>query len=259
VLWELGTAGTHSVGTEGGRTVVLAYFAGEARLDDLREALSPWHAGVAPAEVPEVDWVARVRDGFRAFALGAFRIVPAWDAPAGAPVAGTHTLVVEPGVAFGTGSHESTRLCLRILEERSAGASLGAVADIGTGSGILAVAACRLGARRVVALEIDDEALPVAARHAALNAVPVHLVRGDGARPLRARAFDLLLANISAALLTSRAEELAGAVRGGGWVVLSGLLTDDVAEVRAAWEPLAREIDVRTEGAWAALLIRTRT
>ena len=259
VLWELGTAGTQWLGTEAGRAVHLAYFEDRDGLEaGLRRSLSAFHADVAPAEVPDVDWVARVREGFRAFTAGSFLVVPAWEATPGAADA-SRLLVVEPGVAFGTGSHESTRLCLRLLEERAAEGSLGWVADIGAGSGILAVAAARLGATRVVALDLDDEAVPVAVRHAALNDVPVHLVRGDGGRPLRRRAFDVVLANLTAPLLRERADELALLARAGGVVVLSGLLVEDVAEVRAAWAPHADGIGVITEGAWAALAVRVRT
>jgi ribosomal protein L11 methyltransferase len=203
-----------------------------------------------------VDWVARVRDGFRPFPVGSFRVVPAWDATSAGVADRPHfpVLVVEPGLAFGTGTHESTRLCLAALEDLVAVASLGDVLDVGAGSGILAVAAWRLGARLVVAVEIDGEALAVALRHAALNRAPILLLRGDGARAVRTAAFDLVLANITAALLIDRAPELVGALRAGGRLVLSGLLTEDVRAVRAAYADAGR-IDVRTDGDWAALVV----
>jgi ribosomal protein L11 methyltransferase len=203
-----------------------------------------------------VDWVARVREGFRPFAAGPFRIVPSWEAaaPAGA---GEHVIVVEPGLAFGTGTHESTRLCLAALDERARAGPLGHVLDVGTGSGILSVAAVRLGARRVTAVELDEEALPVARRHADINRAPIRLVRGDGARALRAAAFDVVIANISAPLLVERAEELAGTTRGRGALILSGFLVEDLPSVRAAYAAPG-DIDVRIEGEWAALVWRRR-
>lgn len=209
-----------------------------------------------PAVIPEVDWVARVREGFRPFAAGPFRIVPAWEAaaPAGG---GEHVIVVEPGLAFGTGTHESTRLCLAALDERARAGPLGPVLDVGTGSGILSVAAARLGAPRVIAIELDEEALPVARRHAELNQCRIHLVRADGARAARPAAFDVVLANISAPLLAERAEELAGATRGHGVLILSGFLVADLPAVRAAYTALG-EIDVRVEGEWAALVLHRR-
>jgi ribosomal protein L11 methyltransferase len=260
VLWDLGTSGTQSLPVEDGRAVVLAYFPDVpdvARL--LRAAVSALDAAVVPAEIATVDWVARVREGFRPFSAGGFRIVPAWEAtPIGTPTGGHDgpVLVVEPGLAFGTGSHESTRLCLTILSERAREAPLGDVLDVGAGSGILSAAAAVLGAARVVAVEVDPEALPVAARHAELNRAAIRLVQGDGARPVRPASFDLVLANISAALLVERAPELAAARRPGGCLVLSGFLREDVADVGAAYARRG-EVDVRVEGDWAALVIRS--
>lgn len=251
----MGTSGTQTLPSEGGRAVVLAYFADEPGLEGrLHEAVAGLDVEAAPAEIASVDWVARVREGFRAFSAGGFRIVPAWEP---APPRGhgeAPALVVEPGLAFGTGSHESTRLCLAALAERAAAGPLGDVLDVGAGSGILSVAAAVLGASRVIAVEIDDEALPVARRHAELNAVPVHFVRGDGPRATRPARFDVVLANISAPLLVQRAEELVGTTRAGGVLILSGFLVTDLPSLRAAY-PAAGDADVRTEGEWAALVL----
>jgi ribosomal protein L11 methyltransferase len=255
VLWELGTAGTQSLGLQDGRAVVLAYFADEGGLEDrLRDASRSLRVEIAPAEIPEVDWVARVREGFRPFSAGPFRIVPAWECPA-PPTGGERVIVVEPGLAFGTGTHESTRLCLDALEERARAGPLGHVLDVGAGSGILSVAASQLGARRVIAIELDEEALPVARRHAVLNRAPIHLVRGDGARAVETGAFDVVIANISAPLLAERARELVGATRAHGVLVLSGFLVEDLASVRDAYAAVG-DIDVRVEGEWAALVVQ---
>jgi ribosomal protein L11 methyltransferase len=241
---------------------VVAYFADRALLEaDLARAVSALGVEIAPAVIPEIDWVARVREGFRPFAAGSFRITPAWDAtavPDSAPVLAEgrteRILVVEPGLAFGTGTHESTRLCLAALENRARAGPLGDVLDVGAGSGILSAAAALLGARRVIAVEIDPEALHVAVRQRELNHVPVRILRGDGARAVRADAFDLVLANISAPLLIERAPELAAAGRAQGQLVLSGLLSEDVPAVRAAYQALG-SIDVRALGAWSALVV----
>jgi ribosomal protein L11 methyltransferase len=254
----MGTSGTQSLAPEGGRAVVLAYFADQPGLESrLRDSLSSLDVEVAPAEIVAVDWVARVREGFRPFAAGSFHIVPAWEPlPARGPADGP-TLVVEPGLAFGTGSHESTRLCLAALAERAADGPLGDVLDVGAGSGILSVAAALLGASRVVAVELDRDALPVARRHAELNRVTVSLVRADGARALRPASFDLVVANVTAPLLIERAEELVRAARGRGSLVLAGLLTEDVPAVRVPYATRG-DVDVRVDGEWAALVVRVR-
>jgi len=254
LLWEAGTLG-FQVSAVGGDAVLLAYFArGAATAESILVALDSLPvARIEDAAVPEVDWVARFRESFRPVHAGSFHIVPAWapDAPGQG-----RRLVVDPGQAFGTGTHESTRLSLAALEALCAARLPRRVLDVGTGSGILAIAARLLGAATAVGIEIDADALPAARDHAALNGVAVHLVRGDGARGIRPGAFDLVLANIAAPLLIDRARELAEACRPGGDLVLAGVLQDDVAAVRGAFAAFASSIDVRTDGEWAALVLR---
>ena len=255
LLWEAGTLGLQ-VTAAGGDAVLLAYFPmGAATAESILVALDPLPvARIEDAAVPEVDWVARFRESFRSFHAGSFHIVPAWaaDGPGGEG----RRLVVDPGQAFGTGTHESTRLSLAALEALCAARLPRRVLDVGTGSGILAIAARLLGTGMAVGIEIDPDALPAARDHAALNGVAIHLVRGDGARGVRPGAFDLVLANIAAPLLVDRARELAEACRPGGDLVLAGVLRDDVAAVRGAFTAFADSIDVRTDGEWAALVLR---
>ena len=135
--------------------------------------------------MPDVDWVARFRESFRAFDAGGFRIVPAVGAGA-ARATGAGSLV-DPGQAFGTGTHESTRLCLAALEAAVRGARAPAACSTwARAAGILAIAARPArGATLAVGIEIDPEALVPAARARRLNDVDVQFVRGDGggARP----------------------------------------------------------------------------
>ena len=254
LLWEAGTLGLQ-VTAAGGDAVLLAYFStGAASAESILVALDRLPvARIENAAVPEVDWVARFRDGFRPFQAGPFHVVPAWAADAAGD---GRRLIVDPGQAFGTGTHESTRLCLAALEALCAARRPRRVLDVGTGSGILAIAARLLGAATAVGIEIDADALPAARDHAALNGVAVHLVRGDGARGVRPGAFDLVLANIAAPLLVDHARELAEACRPGGDLVVAGVLRDDVAAVRGAFTAFAASIDVRTDGEWAALVLR---
>ncbi len=255
LLWEAGTLGLQ-VTLQGGDALLFAYFAARTvTATSISMALNPLAtAHVEEATVPFVDWAARFRESFRAFDVGSFRIVPAWapEAPGG-----RRRIVVDPGQAFGTGTHESTRLSLAALEGLCASRAPRRVLDVGTGSGILAIAARLLGARVAVGIEIDPDALPAARDHAALNDVDVRFVLGDGARPIRRGAFDLVLANLAAPLLIERARELCDACRPGGDLVLAGILGVDAAAVRDAFSGFAAgAIEVRTEGEWAALVLR---
>lgn len=252
LLWEAGTAGIE-VTADGPHTILLAYFDDPPGAEELRGRLLAQVPIVSleEAAIPDVDWAARFRETFRAFRAGSFLVAPPWDAGTGK---GPDTLIVDPGRAFGTGTHESTRLCLGILDELSRTRSLGRVADIGCGTGILAIAALRRGAVSAVAVDNDTEATAAARHHARLNDAPLHVVLGDAAQCLRAGAFDLVLANIAAPLLMDRRRELVRICRPGGVLVLSGLLGVDVRDVR---EEYAGEgsITTRSDGEWAALTV----
>jgi ribosomal protein L11 methyltransferase len=252
LLSDLGTAGAEGgAGGSGPAGEMLAYFPARDGLEAaLSRGLAPLGGRATAVPIPDVDWVARFREGFRTFRVGPFLVAPAWDPPEPAP----HVLVVDPGLAFGTGTHETTRLCLLALSARAATAPLGDVADVGTGSALLAVAAARLGARRVVGIDLDADALPCARRHVEINGVPVHLVRGDGGRALRERSCDVVTANLTTAILVERAAELAARVRLGGTLILSGLLAADVPAVERAFSGHGPRV-AATEGEWASLSV----
>jgi ribosomal protein L11 methyltransferase len=266
VLWEAGTAGIEIQAAPAGRVALLSYFADERLTREaLGAALSdlPGPPLVEPAEVPDVDWVARFREGFRAFRAGAFDVVPVWemgDSPAdSADSEGDglrrDRLVVDPGRAFGTGTHETTRLCLRALEDEAARRPLGRVVDVGAGTGLLGVAAARRGAQFVVGVDNDPEAVASVKRHAALNDVRLEAVLGDGGRPFRPGVFDLVLANLMAPLLLERRDEIVSLLAPSGTLVLSGLLLSDVHEVVPAYAHVGAPSRA-ADGDWAALVFR---
>ena len=203
--------------------------------------------------MPDVDWVARFREGFRAFAAGRFRIAPSWDAPPPGP----DVLLVDPGRAFGTGTHETTRLCLSALEGLAGRRRLGRTLDLGSGTGLLAVAAARLGAGPVVASDLDPEATSASLTHARLNAARLAVVRADGGAAFRPAAFDLVLANLMAPLLIERAVEVQRLLAPGAALVLSGLLVADVGDVSAAYAASGTAVEMR-DGEWSALVYETR-
>ena len=247
LLWEAGTAGIEVGAASDERVSLLAYFEEDVALDFLRERLDD--VTIEEIPVPDVDWVARFRESFRAFRVGGFLIAPPWDRP----VDTEGLLLVDPGRAFGTGTHETTRLCLGALEERAQRGPLGRVLDVGTGTGILAVAAASLGAAFVVASDTDAEAISSAVAHARLNEQNLHLVRCDGAGPFRPASFDLVMANLTAPLLVAHAAPLSRLRTPRGTLVLSGLLETDLSDVEAAYVDLGTP-EVRRDGEWAALV-----
>lgn len=251
VLWEAGSSGFEVRPAGSGRIELLAYFATPALAGELAQALPG--ATVEPVAIPDVDWVARFREGFRAFDAGRFRIVPVWDQP----TPGDSVLVVDPGRAFGTGTHETTRLCLAAMEELSGRRDLGRTLDLGSGTGMLAVAAIRLGARTAFAADLDPEATTSSRHHARINHVRLHVVRADLARGLVAGRFDLVLANLMAPLLLARTAEIVALLAPGGTLILSGLLDDDTPAVAAAFSACGHP-QVCRDGGWAALTFETR-
>jgi ribosomal protein L11 methyltransferase len=246
-LWEAGTCGLEVRPRADAQLELLAYFEDPADVEALARALPG--ARVEAVPVPEVDWVARFREGFRPFRVGRFTVSPRWDALPPSP----ERLVVDPGRAFGTGTHETTRLCLEALEDLASRRSLGRTLDLGSGTALLAVASQRLGAGPVFASDIDPEATAAAALHARLNAARIHVVRADGGTAFRAGAFDLVLANLMAVLLVDRAAEVRALLAPDGALVLSGLLLDDVGPVREAFAACGPP-RVRTLAEWAALV-----
>lgn len=158
---------------------------------------------------------------------------------------------LDPGLAFGTGTHPSTALCLTWLDAYLAPGC--DVIDYGSGSGVLAIAAARLGARAVRAFDIDPQALRATAENAEVNLVADRIQVCERAADLHARSCDLLVANILANTLCELAGEFAERVRTGGHILLAGILEHQAAAVTAAYAPW---FDMRTSGRngeWVAL------
>jgi len=204
-------------------TDVGALLAGAAR-----RAGCPVPAALRVATLDDQDWVTRTQSQFAPVLVGRLAIVPSWHEPPAGHVA----IRLDPGVAFGTGTHPTTRLCLAWLErELSPGAR---VLDYGCGSGILSIAACALGAGEVLGIDIDPQAVAAARANAGRNGVAARYTGADGDLPADAR-FDLVIANILANPLVVLAPALAPRVVPGGRIVLSGILERQAGEVAAAY------------------------
>lgn len=180
--------------------------------------------------VAEQDWVRMTQAQFAPVRVTErLWIVPSWCE---APDSGAVNVTLDPGRAFGTGTHPTTRLCLEWLaRELEVGAS---VLDYGSGSGILAIAAAMLGAGRVVGTDVDPQAIDAACANAAANRVAATFVLPDALPP---GTFDVVVANILANPLRLLAPALAARVRAGGRLVLSGVLGSQARDVAAAYAP----------------------
>ena len=201
-------------------------------------------------EVAEQDWVRATQAQFAPLLIhDRLWIVPSWCDP---PEPSAINVTLDPGLAFGTGSHPTTRLCLewlaRELKPRQS------VLDYGCGSGILAIAAAKLGAGRVVGVDVDPQAVEAARANAVANRIAATFVLPDELAAQGAGAFDVVVANILANPLRLLAPALAPWVRKSGRIVLSGILADQAADVAAAYAAWFM-IDVWRSGeeGWVAL------
>jgi ribosomal protein L11 methyltransferase len=209
-----------------------------------------WSAGaVEVVPVPAVDWEGVFRAHHTPLAIGERLLVaPPWDVPQ-AP--GREVLVIEPGMAFGTGQHVTTRTCLEELEMLVASGRVASALDVGTGSGLLAAALVRLGVPRVVAIDVDPAVLGLARSNLDRNAAAAALLCGGTVAAIRG-SFDLVVANLLADILDAEAAALAARVAPGGSIVVSGLLAEQVGQVLAAF-PGWHLVAVRGDDTWRTL------
>ncbi len=243
-LWEAGVAGI--VETPSG---MRAFFE-----DDATSGALSARFGDAPVEYPEDrDWVSESHEYLKPITVGKrFYLVPEWrDDPA--PV-GRIRIVVNSGLAFGTGAHESTRLCLEALEQFVWPGTT--VVDVGTGSGILAEAAKKLGAGRVIACDIDPLSIGVARENFASARVEIELFEGS-IQGIDSSVADLAIGNISPEWLALLAPDWRRILKPDGVLLLSGLEAHDLPRVRERLEKAGLAIqEVREENQWRALILR---
>jgi ribosomal protein L11 methyltransferase len=215
-------------------------------------------------EQPNQDWDAEWKRNFRGVDVPPdWKIVPPWEAQE--RVEGRQVLVVNPGAGFGTGTHETTQLCLQAFSESLAkGLRPHSVLDFGSGSGILAIGAALRGAERVHAVEIDRLAIDNALENARLNEVSARiryeteLSSLAGEEP--AEGYSVVFANILKPVLLEFSQSLCARVRSGGVMILSGLIEADVEPVRAVYSALlpARTWRVLARNEWRALVFEDR-
>lgn len=210
--------------------------------------------GVALRGYSGRDWVSHVRRQFRARNVGRrLRIVPAWER--GAAPRGRVAIVINPGLSFGTGDHFTTRFCLEAVEELAGRGRLGSFLDLGTGSAILAVAAAKLGARRVLGVDCDPQAIAQARENVALNRLArrVRLKVLDITAGAPAGTYDVVCANLYGPVLVEAAPAIRRGVR--GRLVVSGVREAEADGVAEAYRALGGRETVRDgDGEWCGLV-----
>ena len=226
---------------------------------------------ITPIDVPNEDGAARSQASLRAIQSGHIIVAPPWDvrgagpAEQGIEARRTRRIVIQPSMGFGTGHHATTRLCLAALQSLDVNGR--SVIDVGTGSGVLAIAASLLGARRVVAIDDDPDAIQAARENVALNEGADVELRVTELRSFESRTatpesrvpnpesrFDVVMANLTGGLLMQAANQLQALAGAGGRLVLSGFMTQESADVLSVYSPLA--VRSRTqEDEWVCVVL----
>jgi ribosomal protein L11 methyltransferase len=206
-------------------------------------------------EVPEEDWMAVFRSQHTTVRISDRLVIrPTW-----CDSTGDHEVVLDPGLAFGTGSHVTTRMCLVLLDQHVGNHPPGRMFDLGTGSGILAIAAAYLGIGDILAVDIDTVAVEVASRNVQNNSVDDQIRVAEGGIETAEGLYDIITANLSASLLKKLASDMAQHLNTGGNLIISGILEDEKTAVLEAFTRCGLRTErIMNEKVWvAALLCRT--
>ena len=258
-LMEAGAIGTETTEEASGRLSVAAYFdtpeSSTTAHESVLEALQIYGfdktalLGFQTRAIADQDWLAEWKKHWRPVEVGRFIIAPPWsEAPAD-----DHLLIrINPGMAFGTGTHETTRLCLKAIEKYYAG---GSFLDVGTGTGILAIAAAKLAAHAsIIGCDTDADAIAIARENADLNQVAEHIDFRVGTIDDETPSADLVCANLTAPVIVELLPSLLGVTC--GHLVLSGILETQFEMVHARLLEQASTVnEVMQDNEWLALVI----
>ena len=204
-------------------------------------------ATIEAIDVPDEDWAARSQASLRAVRVGNIVVAPPWDVPAGPVV-----IIIQPSMGFGTGHHATTRLCIDALQRLNIAGRT--VLDVGTGSGVLAIAASLLGASRSVGIDDDADAITAAHENLQLNPQAEATLLVADLRATDVGSADVVTANLTGGLLISAARALQDLVARGGSLVLSGLMAVEETDVLAAFP--AWSVNYRSEeDEWLCVVI----
>jgi ribosomal protein L11 methyltransferase len=220
----------------------------------LRAAHGRAGLGIDAIDLPDEDWARRSQAALGAVRVGRLVIAPPWAVQAAAPERDTITIVIDPAMGFGSGHHPTTRLCLAALQRLDLHGRH--VLDIGTGSGVLALAAARLGAASVLAIDVDADALENARGNAGLNACPpgVEFQERDF-RDGETLAAEIVVANLTGGMLMAIAGRLVRAVRPAGTLILSGVTAEERERTMSAFSAWGRVEWEEEEDGWLCMLL----
>ncbi len=222
------------------------------RLDFLKEncPFDYGTLGISETLVNDDDWVNSWKQYYKPIHAGRVTIVPEWIDYA--PDDGEYVVKIDPGMAFGTGEHESTKMCLMFLQ--ALGVEDKSVIDVGTGSGILALASARLGAKSVEAYDIDDNAVKAAKENSELNGLSDKIyVANANLLDKTTGKFDIVLANITADVLITLSQSLGDYMKKDGVVIVSGIILKRENDVKDAFVKAGFEVAERMNmGEWVA-------
>jgi ribosomal protein L11 methyltransferase len=234
-------------------SILRVFFALREDRDAAQARLDVEGRAAVAVDVDDEDWARRSQQNLKPVTVGRITVVPALETScAPQPL----TIVIEPSMGFGTGHHATTRLCLAALQRTPLAGAF--VLDAGTGSGILAIAAARLGAAGALGIDSDADAIDSAKENLALNpdARGVRFAVADLTAMTLPRA-DVITANLTGALLTRAAGVLLGASPPGGTLILSGILAEEERAVRQAFAP-ADEVWREHDEEWIGLILTLR-
>jgi ribosomal protein L11 methyltransferase len=254
-LDDLAPAAIHETGPDDSPT--WRVFLTDTRLTGKAAALLSAEFGelgldVTLASIEEVDWAARSQAHLTRINVGRVTVAPPWDA---APPGGGVLVIIQPSTGFGTGHHQTTRLCLDLLQR--AGVAGRRILDLGTGSGVLALAAWRLGAASVEAIDNDEDALVNARENVRLNGGDSRIaLRFADLRAAAIEPADIVTANLTGALLVSEARHIRDLVKPGGQLILAGFMTAESSDVTAAFVPPFEVAHATSEDEWHAVRLK---
>lgn len=229
----------------------------EKRVDELAgNNIDKGLGDISCNEIQEEDWATSWKDFFHPVKVGELIVIkPSWESYPASP----NDIIIEldPGMAFGTGTHHTTAMCIRLLEETITGGM--DVFDVGTGSGVLAIAAAKLGAKKIMAVDFDAMAVRVAKENVEINQVTdlINVKQGDLMKGIDGKA-DVIIANIVADIIIRLLEDVPNKLKKGGTMIASGIIAERLGDVTEAVLAQSLVVDkVVEEGGWAAMLIRS--